>query len=357
MEQFSLKPTLYFGPNALEALEQLAKQRVFLVTDAFLVKSGLLDRVTERLAGSTVEVFDQVIPDPPLPLIAQGVQNFRAFGPDVLVALGGGSPMDCAKAVRHFAGGKRLPFWCVPTTAGTGSEVTSFAVLTDPDRGVKYPLVDPALLPDAAVLDASLLAGVPPAVTADTGMDVLAHAAEAMVALRASPFTEAMAVKAFQTAFSALPEAGADPQAREPMLQASCLAGIAFNGAGLGICHSLSHALGGRYHLPHGRLNAMLLPHVVRFNAGEPSAAGQYGRLAKACGLAANARALAAALWRLRSSLGMPETLAACGVVRETLLADLDAIAAAALEDICTPTNPRPVTAGELKAILREIIS
>ena len=267
MERFQLKPTIYFGPDALAALDALAGKRVMVITDAFLSSSGLLDRVTARLTGCTVERFTEVVPDPSLALVARGARALADFRPEAVVAFGGGSPMDCAKAMVEF--GKKLEaglaplFYAVPTTAGTGSEVTSFAVLTDTERGVKYPLVDDALLPDAAVLDASLLAGVPPAVTADTGMDVLTHAAEAYVAKQASPFSDALAEQAFSLAYEHLKpayETAGESRAKENMLLASCMAGMAFNAAGLGLCHGLAHSLGGRYHVPHGRLNALLLP-------------------------------------------------------------------------------------------------
>ena len=360
MEQFAVKPVLYFGPDALAALERLSGRRVLIVTDGFLAKSGLLERITQRLQGGTWAVFDQVVPDPPLELVAQGIGQFRSFEPEVLIALGGGSPMDCAKAIRFFSGRPDCPFWCIPTTAGTGSEATAFAVLTDRAAGVKYPLVDDALLPDAAVLDASLLAGVPPAVTADTGMDVLTHAAEASVARNENHFTAAFAEKAFPLAFHALPLAcrtgGEQAQAKEQMLLASCLAGIAFNGAGLGICHSLAHALGGRYHIPHGRLNAMLLPHVIRFNGADQTAARHYAALARSCGLSGSVRSLASALQRLRDALGMPAKLTDCGVERGAVLADAGAIAGAALADVCIPANPREVNAEDIKELLQLVL-
>ena len=257
MERFQLKPTIFFGSDALAALEGLAGRRVMVITDSFLAQSGLLERVRARLRDCTVEVFDQVVPDPPLELVAQGARALAEFRPQAVVAFGGGSPMDCAKAMLEF--GKKLGtgadirFVAVPTTAGTGSEVTSFAVLTDRAKGVKYPLVDDALLPDEAILDPSLLAGVPPAVTADTGMDVLTHAAEAYVARGATPYTDALAEKAFTLAWQNLRpawETAGESGAKGNMLLASNLAGIAFNAAGLGICHSLAHALGGRFHLP-----------------------------------------------------------------------------------------------------------
>lgn len=349
METFCLKPRIYFGSDALGALEALAGKRVLVVTDGFLAKSGLLDKLKGALRGCTVEVFDQVIPDPPLELVARGVHTLESAQPEAMVAFGGGSPLDCAKAMRYFSARPELPFWAVPTTAGTGSEVTSFAVLTDQEKGVKYPLVDDALLPDAAVLDASLLAGVPPAVTADTGMDVLAHAAEGYVARRASPFSDALAEHAFALAWQALPAAVAgDLEARAKMLLASCLAGMAFNSAGLGICHGLAHSLGGRVHMPHGRLNAMLLPHVIRFNAKEGEAAKKYGRLSQLCGRPGTARALASGLVRLRESLGMPARL--------TESVDRPAAARTALADRCTPDNPRAATAAELETLLREVV-
>ena len=358
MDTFTLKPILYFGDSALSALEALSGRRVLLVTDEFLARrSGLLERVETHLKGCALSVFDAVKPDPSLQLVAQGVHALRQFGPEVVLAFGGGSPMDCAKAMRHFAGGPPLPLWCVPTTAGTGSEVTSFAVLTDTDAGVKYPLVDGALLPDAAVLDASLLSGVPQAVTADTGMDVLTHAAEGCVARKATPFSDAMGEKAFSMAWRSLSPAHAgDSAAKGEMLLASCLAGISFNAAGLGICHALAHALGGRYHIPHGRLNAMLLPHVIAFNSADKAAADEYARLAGLCGLAKSPRALMGGVRRLRAGLGMPEKLTACGVEGQTLLADLDSIAETALADVCAPGNPRPAAREDLKDILKELM-
>ena len=363
MERFQLKPTIYFGPDALAALDALAGKRVMVITDAFLSSSGLLDRVTARLTGCTVERFTEVVPDPSLALVARGARALADFRPEAVVAFGGGSPMDCAKAMVEF--GKKLEtglaplFYAVPTTAGTGSEVTSFAVLTDTERGVKYPLVDDALLPDAAVLDASLLAGVPPAVTADTGMDVLTHAAEAYVAKQASPFSDALAEQAFSLAYEHLKpayETAGESRAKENMLLASCMAGMAFNAAGLGLCHGLAHSLGGRYHVPHGRLNALLLPHVIQFNAADAGAARRYARLAGRCGLAQNPRALAAALNRLRAALKLPDRLSACGVEAGQLRGDMDALAEAALADLCTPTNPRRVSVLDVKAILKELV-
>lgn len=351
MEIFAIKPKLYFGAEPMAALDALAGRRVLIVTDAFLAGSGLLDRVKARLTG-TVEVFDKVEPDPSLQLVAQGVAVLRAFRPDAVVAFGGGSPMDCAKGMCWFSQ-EHPPLWCIPTTAGTGSEVTSFAVLTDTDKGVKYPLVEDGLLPETAILDAALLDGVPPHVTADTGMDVLTHAAEGYVAKGASPFSDALAEKAFALAYRRLPGAFAgDRAAKADMLLCSTMAGMAFNAAGLGVCHSIAHALGGRFHVPHGRLNALLLPGVVRFNAADRRAEEKYGRLAALCGLAGNARALSAALTRLRTGLKIPSRLP---VSAAELRGAMPEVTAAALQDVCLPGNPRAVSAGDVETLLREL--
>lgn len=348
METFTVKPKLCFGADALTALRELAGKRVLVVTDGFLASSGLLDRVRAQLPDSQVTVFDQVEPDPSVELVARGVQVLRECRPEAVIAFGGGSPMDCAKAVRWCAGGA-VPLWAIPTTAGTGSEMTSFAVITDKEKGIKHPLMDGALLPEVAVLDPSLLDGVPPSVTADTGMDVLTHAAEAYVAVGATPFTDALAEKAFVMAYQNLPTAYRTPggsRAKEAMLYASCLAGMAFDAAGLGISHSLAHTLGGRIHMPHGRLNALLLPRVVAFNAAQEAAAKKYARLAALCGLAGSSRALTGALNRLLTALKLPRTLT---------VDDPKAVAAAAMEDRCTAANPRKVSAAELETILREL--
>ena len=348
METFTLKPKLYFGADVLGALQVLAGRRVLIVTDGFLSSSGLLDKVRTQLPGSDVTVFDQVTPDPSVELVARGVQLLRECQPDAIIAFGGGSPMDCAKAVR-WCSGSSAPLWAIPTTAGTGSEMTSFAVLTDTEKGIKYPLVDEALLPEAAILEASLLDGVPPSVTADTGMDVLTHAAEAYVSTGATPFSDALAEKAFVLAYQNLLGAyrkqGGSTE-KEAMMYASCLAGIAFNAAGLGICHSLAHAMGGRIHMPHGRLNAMLLPRVVAFNAQNSKTAQRYAKLAQLCGLAASPRALSAALNRMLTALNLPKTLT---------VNDPKTVAAVAMEDRCTGTNPRSPSLLELESILREL--
>ncbi len=357
MKEFKLLPRVYFGQGALEALSALAGKRVMVVTDGFLGSSPLLKQVEGGLEGCTLRLFDRVKPDPSLRLVSEGVAALRDFRPEALVAFGGGSPMDCAKAMRYFSGLSNLPLYAIPTTAGTGSEVTAFSVLTHDEAGVKVPLVDESVLPDVAILEPAFLAGVPAAVTADTGMDVLTHALEAYVARGADPFTDALAEKGFSLAWENLsPACRGDGEARGRMLLASCLSGMAFNAAGLGICHGLAHVLGGRYHVPHGRLNAVLLPQVMGYNAQDREAGRKYGRLARLCGLTGTWRALSGALARLRGSLGMPESLRGCGIGEGELLEDLPGLARAALEDVCTPGNPRLADEEDLLRLLRESV-
>lgn len=348
MGELSFGTQVVFGGEALEKLRELKGRRVLVVSDKLLAEMGLLSKVLERLEGSTVEVFDQVSGEPTLELVARGVAALERFEPQTVVAFGGGSAMDCAKALGYCAG-RTVPLWCIPTTAGTGSEVTAFSVLTDGERGVKHPLVDPALVPQVALLDGSFLAGVPRNVTADTGLDVLTHAAEAYVAVKASPFTDALAEKAFAVAYERLPAAcDGDRGAREDMLLASTMAGMAFNAAGLGVCHGLAHAMGARLHLPHGKINGVLLPQVIEANAQHPATAKKYARLAKLCGLSPTVRALTGALRRLCDRLGLPRHL-------EGPL-DMEGVAADALADPCTADNVKTFTAHELTAILRETV-
>lgn len=366
MGGFRVGPTLLHGAGALDSLTQFAGERVLLVTDAGIGRTPVLDLVRSHLEGAEVTVFDAVTPDPSTEVVAAGLAVYLAVEPLAIIAVGGGSVIDAAKAMHLVAleQGRAAPWGLavVPTTSGSGSEVTSVAVITDLANQVKIPLLDARLMPRLAILDPVAVAGCPPRVSADAGMDALSHALEAYVALGASDFSDACAEKAVRLIRQWLPRvavAPSDVEARERMHNAATLAAIAFENAGLGITHSLAHAVGGHFHVAHGRLNGVLLPHVVAFNSRSDDAAERYYQLAVIAGLdpagkRSGARSLIAAIGRLAAQLDMPRTLTAAGIGKPEFLAVLDDVAELALTDGCTATNPVAPTAADLKEILRD---
>lgn len=348
MQTFEYGTRLCFGREAMQGLRALGARRVLIVTDAFFEKQGIAARVGREFGAEAVRIFAQVQPDPPLTLVAEGIRVMREFQPDTVAALGGGSAIDCAKGmVAQDEGTVRLV--ALPTTSGTGSEVTSFSILSH--NGVKYPLIDPRLRPSVAILDASLLDELPQTVIADAGMDVVAHCLEAVAARNASPFSDAFALYALRTVLEKLPASyRGERTVREAVHCAATMAGIAFDHAGLGICHALSHALGGQFHVAHGRLNGILLPHVLRFNAvSKPTL---YANCAAYCGLS-GVRGLCFAVERLRRNLAMPSTLSLAGISADALRQAEDALCEAAAADPCTRSNPRPATVEDFRALLR----
>lgn len=356
MTEFLCGTKLYTGANALSALRKYTAQRVMVVTDRYFSQNGKAKAIASMISGAEVRIFDKVTPDPTAQLAAEATAVCRQFKPQLLIALGGGSPMDCAKAVR-LAAEHPMTFVAVPTTSGSGSEVTAFSILTH--NGVKHPLVDPVMRPDAAILDDSLLDELPQALIADAGMDLLAHSIEAMTARGRSLFTDALASSAARTVLQTLAASyKGDVSVRRKLHEAATMAGIAFDNAGLGACHALAHAMGGVFHLPHGRLCAMLLPHVMAYN--EISAGEAYMTLADACGMTASSRkmavrSLSAAIIRLRTSLRMPATLSQAGISRETASAEKQTVLRAALADSCCRTNPAPVTEEGLRQIYEAV--
>ncbi len=348
MQEFVLKTRLCFGAQALETLKTLAYRKLFIVTDRFFVENKTAQRLSALCPQAQVCIFDRVQPDPPLSLVAQGVQQLQAFQPDVILALGGGSAIDCAKGILAMsASGADLI--AIPTTSGTGSDVTGFAILTH--DGVKHPLIDERIRPDLAILDDSLLHALPKTLIADAGMDVAAHCLEAIASKNASPFSDALAAHALQIIFEKLPRSyQGDTCVRGEIHCAATMAGIAFDNAGLGVCHALSHALGGMFHLAHGRLNGILLPAVIRFNN-----APAYTLLAKRCGVS-GIRGLIFAVERLRRTLQLPESLTQAGLQRSDVLTKTDAICTVALNDPCISTNPKNLTKEDLGKIVREVL-
>jgi len=402
MQWFKLPPKIYFEKHATAYLANMPNiSRAFIVTDPGMVEHGYVDTVSHYLRKHVndvkVEVFFEVEPDPSDETVFKGAEMMRSFKPDVIIALGGGSAMDAAKGMwlfyEHpettFYGikqkfldirkrtckypelGSKAQFVAIPTTSGTGSEVTPFAVITDKNNNIKYPLADYELTPDVAIVDPQFVMTVPPHVTADTGMDVLTHAIEAYVSVLANDYTDGLALKAVDLVFKYLPRAfkdGNDEEAREKMHNASAIAGMAFANAFLGINHSLAHKIGPEFHIPHGRANAILMPHVVRYNAIKPRkhalfpkyehfvADERYAHIARMLGLPASSAAegvesLVQAIIELGKSLNINMSIAGQGVDKDQFEEVVGLLAERAFEDQCTTANPKLPLISELKEI------
>jgi acetaldehyde dehydrogenase/alcohol dehydrogenase len=399
MKWFRLPERIYFEPGSIAYLAKLHATRAFIVTDEMMVKLGIVEKAVHHLEkrGIAWEIFSEVEPDPSVDTVKKGVAAMNRFQPDAIIALGGGSPIDAAKGMWLFYEqpdltfdslrlkfmdirkrafkfpelGRKAKFVAIPTTSGTGSEVTCFTVITDKVKNIKYPLADYELTPDVAIIDPELVVTCPPKVTADTGMDVLTHAIEAYVSVMASDYTDALALKAIELVFKYLPAAyknGSDRVAREKMHNASTMAGMAFTNAFLGINHSLAHILGATFHIAHGRANAILMPHVIRYNASAPTkrvafpqyesyvAPQRYQEIAKHLGLPASTPAegvesLCKAIQELMIQLDMPLTLKEWGIQKEVFAKEVDRMAEIAFADQCTGSNPRLPLVPELAQI------
>jgi Alcohol dehydrogenase, class IV len=375
---FFKTPEIVFGEDALFYLEELRGQRAFVITDAQLRRLGLVRRVEEHLrrAGMEVHVFDMVEPNPTVDLVRIGADVIRAFNPDWIVAVGGGSVIDAAKAIwvlferpdldplaispmEPLGLRRRARLVAIPTTSGTGSEATWAIVLTDPRARRKLGVGSRENMPDIAIVDPAMAMDLPPRLTADTGMDALSHALEGYVSTWRNPFSDAMCLHAARLIFAYLPRAyrdGArDPEARAHMHLAATMAGIGFGNAMVGLAHSLGHALGARFDIPHGRAVGLFLPYVIEFNARV--AADRYAHLLQAIGRPSPngpeaAFQLSRAVLELLETLEQPQTVAACGIPRDDFEADLPTLVEYALEDPSTLTNPRSPTAEEVEHLL-----
>ena len=407
MQWFKIPPKIYFENDSIQYLEKMPNiSRAFIVTDPMMVKLGNVDKILYYLRKRTeychAEIFSEVEPDPSVETIMRGVAAMNSFQPDVIIALGGGSAMDAAKGMWLFYehpetdfGGLRLKFLdirkrtyhfpklgekaqlvCIPTTSGTGSEVTSFSVITDKQNGnIKYPLADYELTPDVAIIDPQFVMSLPKSATADTGLDVLTHALESYVSVLASDYTDGLALQAIEMVFQYLPRAykngATDFEAREKMHNASCIAGLAFTNAFLGLNHSMAHKLGGEYHIPHGRANAVLLPYVIAYNASKPTkfatwpkygkfvADKKYARVARFLGLPCGTteegvESLIKAVKDLIAELNIPSCIKDCGVDEKIFMAGVEKLSYRAFEDQCTTTNPRYPLVKEIESIYKQ---
>ncbi|WP_028984175.1 bifunctional acetaldehyde-CoA/alcohol dehydrogenase [Sporolactobacillus terrae] len=405
MQWFKVPPKIYFEKNASKYLSVMPGiSRVFIVTDPGMVKFGYVDRVIaflqKRHEPVHYEVFSDVEPDPSVATVMKGTEQMRRFQPDAIIALGGGSAMDAAKGMwlfyespeTEFFGlkqkfldirkrvfkfpelGKKAKFIAIPTTSGTGSEVTSFSVITDKEHDMKYPLADYALTPNVAIIDPEFVMTVPPRVLADSGMDVLTHAIEAYVSNMANDFTDGLCIKAIQLVFKYLPRSfkdSGDREAKEKMHNASTIAGMAFSNAFLGINHSLAHKLGNEFHLAHGRCCAILLPHVIRYNAQKPTkftafpkyqhfiADERYAEIAQVLGIngktaAESVENLVQAIKKLTQELNLPMSIEANGISKATFEKAVDQMADRAFGDQCTTANPKMPLVTELASIYRK---
>ncbi|WP_145383708.1 bifunctional acetaldehyde-CoA/alcohol dehydrogenase [Staphylococcus epidermidis] len=401
MQWFKLPPKVYFEENSVMYLTEMDNvERVMIVCDPGMVNIGYTDIVEQVLRRREnqpqIKVFNEVEPNPSTHTVYKGLEMFINFQPDTIIALGGGSAMDAAKAIwmffehpeTSFFGAKQkfldirkrtykitkpknAKFICIPTTSGTGSEVTPFSVITDSETHVKYPLADYALTPDIAIVDPQFVLSVPKDVAADTGMDVLTHAIESYVSVMASDYTRGLSLQAIKLTFDYLKSSVQENEkhSREKMHNASTMAGMAFANAFLGISHSIAHKIGGEYGIPHGRTNAILLPHVIRYNAKDPQkhalfpkydffrADTDYADIAKFLGLKGNTteelvNALANAVYDLGCSVGIDMNLKSQGVTEELLHSTIDRMAELAFEDQCTTANPKEPLISELKGII-----
>lgn len=405
MQWFRVPERIYFESGSIQYLSKMPNaQRVMVITDNVMLKLGHVDKIlyhlNKRLNQMSIEVFSEVEPDPSVDTVVKGAELMKHFHPDTIIALGGGSVLDAAKGMWLFYEypdsnfdflklkfmdirkrtykfpkmGRKAQMVAIPTTSGTGSEVTAFTVITDKGEDIKYPLADYELTPDVAIIDVDLVMSVPPVVTADTGIDVLTHAIEAYVSVMASDFTDGLALKAIDLVFKYLPTAykdGDNRAARERMHNASTIAGMAFTNAFLGINHSLAHKLGGEFHIAHGRANAILLPYVIAYNAQKPSkftafskyeyyqAPIKYQEIARYLGLpCANpeegVRNLIKAIQNLMQQVDLPLSLKEMGVPEQRFMDSIYGLAEKAFEDQTTITNPRAPLIQEMADIYQQ---
>ncbi len=379
MMRYTLPRDMYYGNGALEQLKNIkGKKAILVLGGGSMKKFGFVDKVVNYLteAGIETKLFDNVEPDPSVETVMKGAAVMKEFQPDWIIAMGGGSPIDAAKAMWVFYEypdtnfeeiiqpfsfpelRQKARFIAIPSTSGTATEVTAFAVITDYSKGIKYPLADFNITPDIAIVDPSLAETMPKTLTAHTGMDALTHAVEAYVSTLNSPFTDPLALKAIQMVFEYLPASyEGDMPAREQMHYAQCLAGQAFSNALLGIVHSMAHKTGAAFstgHIPHGCANAIYLPYVIKFNA--KNAESRYADIARSVGITGTdaecVKALCDKIDEYNAKFSIPKSLKEFGINEAEFIEKVANIAELAISDACTGSNPRPITPLEMEKLL-----
>lgn len=356
MEEFVFRTRIVAGTGAIAALKDLGARRLFLVTEPCFSENGMVQKVMEAAGSREAEIFDAVTPEPTAALAAEITAKCLSFQPDLVAALGGGNVLDCGKAILYF-GGLDVPFAAIPTFFGSGSQVTGQAVLTHEKN--KYTLDSPRLQPTLAILDENFLLQQSPALIGEAGFELLSHAVESYTARNAGAIPSIFAREAFRTAYACLPASfGGDDSLRPRLVLASTLAGMAYGRTGLGLSHAMAHALGARFPVSQGRLQAILLPAVVASNA--QAATRRYAQLARFGGLGgscdgAAVRNLKSGLTRLRRDLGLPRNLLQAGISPGALWPQTGDIVAAVLKDPCCKTNPLEVEDFQIRRILEEV--
>ncbi|MCI9050410.1 MAG: iron-containing alcohol dehydrogenase [Lachnospiraceae bacterium] len=381
MMRFTLPRDLYYGKGALEHLKELkGKKAILVLGGGSMKKFGFVDKAVSYLkeAGFETELFENVEPDPSVETVMKGAEAMRKFEPDWIISMGGGSPIDAAKAMWVFYEypdttfediikpfsfpelRQKAKFLAIPSTSGTATEVTAFSVITDYSTGVKYPLADFNITPDVAIVDPNLAETMPPKLVAHTGMDALTHAIETYVSTLNSPFTDPLALKAISMVFENLPASfHGCMQAREQMHYAQCLAGQAFTNALLGIVHSMAHKTGAAFstgHIPHGCANAIYLPYVIQYNAKDQTAKERYAAIARSVGISGSDSECVVKLCKkideYNVALNIPKTLQEFGIKEDEFKEKLSKIAELAVSDACTGSNPRAITPAEMEKLL-----
>ena len=382
MARFTLPRDLYYGKGSMEVLKTLKGKRAIIVVGGGSMKRfGFLDKAVAYLkeAGIETQLFENVEPDPSVETVMRGAEAMRKFQPDWIISMGGGSPIDAAKAMWAFYEypdttfedlitpfnfpelRQKAKFLAIPSTSGTATEVTAFSVITDYQKGIKYPLADFNITPDVAIVDPELAETMPPKLTAHTGMDALTHAIEAYVSTLNSPFTDPLALKAIHMVFDYLPASyNGDMAAREQMHYGQCLAGMAFSNALLGIVHSMAHKTGAAFstgHIPHGCANAIYLPYVIQYNAKDPTALKRYADIARSVGIEGSSdeelmQKLCAKIDDYNVQLNIPKTLKEFGINEAEFKEKVAKIAELAVGDACTGSNPRAITPAEMEKLL-----